>query len=687
MTPSPPSGTQARPKFREQPIAALKHLAHEVVDPSERTVRHMMRTVVAPTDALEPSMRLLSNEDLAGTTARLRARLADGAPARSPHERAAHHNPLPSFTLRNQPHLFSRHHYIVLPGAALDSLLPEAFAAVREAARRTLGMRHYGVQLIGGAVLHQGSIAEMRTGEGKTLVATLAAFLNALPGKGTHVVTVNDYLAGRDAAWMGRVYRALGMTCGCVLSSSETAQRRAAYDADITYVTSQELGFDYLRDNMAQDAGELVMQRTFNFVIVDEVDSVLIDEGRNPLLISTSVEDNCGRYPVACEVAALLSDEVHYTLDRKNRSAMLTEAGMVAAEAALGVDDLWEGTDPWAKCARKLRVFLCVSHPAPLPFSILSCARALLDLVTTNPAPPFLSIPVLLRYVLNAVKAKELYLRDVHYIVRSGEIQIVDEFTGRAMPRRRWTDNIHQAVEAKEGLEVQGEQVTAATVTYQCFFQLYPKLAGMTGTARTEEEEFWRLYRMECVQVPTHAPSRRTDMSTVIYRSADIKWRAIADFVTDCHVRGSPVLVGTTSVEDSERLSTLLADVEWEDGSGRVRTGVPHNLLNARAQYAAAEARIIAQAGRPGTVTIATNMAGRGTDILLGGNPPGLARDLLERAVLGALSLEAADEEGRGTARQGAPVRLRPETEAALRAAAELGATYWKGQMARAGFV
>lgn len=446
-------------------------------------------------------------------------------------------------------------------------------------------------------------------------------------------MTVNDYLAGRDAAWMGRVYRALGMTCGCVLSTAETADRRAAYDADVTYVTSQELGFDYLRDNMAQDASELVLRRPFHFALVDEVDSVLIDEGRNPLLISTAVEDTCGRYLAACEVAELLEEGPHYTLDRKNRSAVLTEDGMVAAERALDVGDLWEGVDPWAK------------------------------------------------YILNAVKAKDLYLRDVQYIVRNGEVQIVDEFTGRAMPQRRWTDNIHQAVEAKEGVEVQGEQVTAATVTYQCFFQLYPKLAGMTGTARTEEEEFWRLYRMECVAVPTHATGRRTDMRSVIYRSAEVKWRAIADFVTDCHIKGSPVLVGTTSVEDSERLSMLLADMELADSEGRARRGVAHNLLNARAQYAAAEARIIAQAGRPGTITIATNMAGRGTDILLGGNPPGLARDLLERAALGALSYEAAEEEGRMTARRGAPVNLRRETEAALKAASELASMLWRGQM------
>ena len=579
------------PSFRKQPLEAVRHWLRRRLDNSERTVWRLVRDVVRPTNALEPAMRALSDEALAGVTAALRARFADGA--------------------------------------SLDALLPEAFAAVREAARRALGLRHYDVQLIGGAVLHEGGIAEMRTGEGKTLVATLAAYLNALPGGGVHVVTVNDYLAARDAAWMGRVYRALGMTCGCVASTTAPEARRGAagYGADVTYVTNSELGFDYLRDNMAQSAGELLQTRPFAYALVDEVDSVLIDEGRNPLLISTVQEEGAERYPAAHDVALRLRDVEHYTLDRKARGAALTEAGMARAEQLLGVPDLWAGTEPWAK------------------------------------------------FVLNAIRAKELYLRDVHYIVRDGEVQIVDEFTGRVMPRRRWTDNIHQAVEAKEGVRVQGEQVTAATITYQSFFKLYPKLGGMTGTARTEDEEFWRLYRLDVVSIPTHAPCVRVDSPTAIFRTAAAKWAAVADFVADAHWSGAPVLVGTTSVEHSELLSAMLMAYRWEDAQGRARVGVPHNLLNARAQYAAQEAAIVAQAGRSGAVTIATNLAGRGTDILLGGSPLGLARAALSAALWPALGLD----EPPALHAAGVAPPLRHSTAVALSAAAAAAGARWSG--------
>jgi preprotein translocase subunit SecA len=582
------------PSFRDTPLAAARHWLRRRVDNSERTVWRLVRDAVTPTNAIEASMRALTDEELAAVTPELRARLA--------------------------------------AGASLDSLLPDAFAAVREAARRALGLRHYDVQLIGGAVLHEGAIAEMRTGEGKTLVATLAAYLNALPGGGVHVVTVNDYLASRDAAWMGRVYRALGMTCGCVASTTPADARAgvAGYGADVTYVTNSELGFDYLRDNMAQSAGELLQTRPFAFALVDEVDSVLIDEGRNPLLISTVQEEGADRYPAAHAAAGALREGEHYTLDRKARGCALTEAGMAAAEAVLGVEDLWAGAEPWAK------------------------------------------------FVLNAIRAKELYLRDVHYIVRDGEVQIVDEFTGRVMPRRRWTDNIHQAVEAKEGVTVQGEQVTAATITYQSFFKLYPKLGGMTGTARTEDEEFWRLYRLDVVSIPTHAPCIRVDMPTAIFRTAGAKWAAVADFIADAHWGGAPVLVGTTSVEHSELLSGMLSRYKWEDALGRPRVGVPHNLLNARAQYAAQEAAIIAQAGRSGAVTIATNMAGRGTDILLGGSPLGLVRAALSAALWPALGL--GDPPALLAASVSPP--LRHSTTVALAAAAAAAGARWRGDAA-----
>jgi preprotein translocase subunit SecA len=576
----------APPRFVDDPVAAVREWVRSRSDNSTRTVRRLLSEVVEPTNVLEAATRALSDEALAQVTVSLRAQLE--------------------------------------AGASLDELLPQAFAAVREASRRWLGLRPYDVQLMGAAVLHEGAVAEMRTGEGKTLVAVLAAYLNALPRTGVHVVTVNDYLATRDATWMGRIYRALGMTCGCVTSTTPGEERAGpgGYGADVTYVTNSELGFDYLRDNMAHSAQELRHSRPFAFALVDEVDSVLIDEGRNPLLISTVEEAGTERYPAARDVASALVEAAHYTVDRKARNVTLTEAGMVAAERLLGIADLWAGSDPWAK------------------------------------------------YVLNALRAKELYLRDVQYIVRDGQVAIVDEFTGRVFPNRRWTDNIHQAVECKEGVPVQGEQVTAATITYQSFFKLYPKLAGMTGTARTEDEEFWRMYRLDVVTVPTHRPCIRSDLPTAIFRMAEPKWAAVVDFVAEQHEEGFPVLVGTTSVEHTELLSSRLRAVSWVDAAGRRRTGVPHNLLNARAQYAAQEAAIIAQAGRSGAVTISTNMAGRGTDILLGGNPVGLARQAVTDAMWQALQLTVLPSVDAA----GAPVPLEQATHAALRAAAAIAA-------------
>eukprot|EP00899_Mesostigma_viride_P008270 jgi/Mesvir1/17444/Mv08720-RA.2 len=462
-------------------------------------------------------------------------------------------------------------------GEGLDSLLPEAFAVVREASRRTLKMRHFDVQIMGGAVLHDGRVAEMGTGEGKTLVATLPAYLNALTGKGVHIVTVNDYLAKRDEEWMGTIHRFLGLSVGLIQKEMNPQQRREAYACDITYCSNQELGFDYLRDHTVEAEKFLVLRHphAFNFAIVDEVDSVLIDEGRNPLLISGQPTGSTEKFNTARRVVDRLEEEVHYTVDRKARSIELTESGMLAAERLLEVDDLWDENNTWAKL------------------------------------------------IVTAIKAKELYERDVHYIVRDGQAQIVDESTGRVMPSRRWSDNIHQAVEAKEGLAVQMEPITMASVTYQSFFRLFPKLCGMTGTAATEENELWSTYKVDVVVVPPNKPCIRKDFPTVVYLDRPYKWDAVCFVVAETYRMGRPVLVGTTSVESSEILSRDLS-----------KASIPHNLLNARPQNAAREAEIIAQAGRLHAVTISTNMAGRGTDILLGGNPTYLAKDLMRTAML-----------------------------------------------------
>ncbi|KGF72791.1 preprotein translocase subunit SecA [Neosynechococcus sphagnicola sy1] len=451
-------------------------------------------------------------------------------------------------------------------GESLDDLLPEAFAVVREAGQRVLGMRHFDVQLLGGMVLHDGQIAEMKTGEGKTLVATLPAYLNALSGKGVHIVTVNDYLARRDAEWMGQVHRYLGLSVGLIQQGMGAMERERNYACDITYATNSELGFDYLRDNMATAMPDVV-QRPFNFCIIDEVDSVLIDEARTPLIISGQLERPTEKYLRASEVAFLLKQEEHYEVDEKARNVLLTDEGFEAAEQSLGVQDLFDPKDPWA------------------------------------------------HYIFNAIKAKELFIKDVNYIIRNNEIVIVDEFTGRVMPGRRWSDGLHQAIEAKERVDIQNETQTLATITYQNFFLLYPKLGGMTGTAKTEEAEFEKIYKLEVTIIPTNRTTKRRDLSDVVYKTEEAKWRAVAQECSEMHELGRPVLVGTTSVEKSEVLSRLLAELD-----------VPHNLLNAKPENVERESEIIAQAGRKGAVTIATNMAGRGTDIILGGNADYMAR-------------------------------------------------------------
>ncbi|KAJ6335733.1 hypothetical protein OIU78_012363 [Salix suchowensis] len=473
-------------------------------------------------------------------------------------------------------------------GETVADIQAEAFAVVREAAKRKLGMRHFDVQIIGGAVLHDGSIAEMKTGEGKTLVSTLAAYLNALTGEGVHVVTVNDYLAQRDAEWMGRVHRFLGLSVGLIQKGMTSKERRSNYRCDITYTNNSELGFDYLRDNLAGNCEQLVMRwpKPFHFAIVDEVDSVLIDEGRNPLLISGEAHKDAARYPVAAKVAELLLRGIHYSVELKDNSVELTEEGIVLAEMALETKDLWDENDPWA------------------------------------------------RFVMNALKAKEFYRRDVQYIVRNGKALIINELTGRVEEKRRWSEGIHQAVEAKEGLKIQADSVVVAQITYQSLFKLYPKLSGMTGTAKTEEKEFLKMFQVPVIEVPTNLPNIRKDLPIQAFASARGKWEYVRQEVEYMFRQGRPVLVGTTSVENSEYLSDLLK--EWR---------IPHNVLNARPKYATREAEIVAQAGRKHAITISTNMAGRGTDIILGGNPKMLAKEIIENRALPFLTQETLNSE------------------------------------------
>ncbi len=447
---------------------------------------------------------------------------------------------------------------------AMDEALAEIFAVVREAARRTLGQRHFDVQLIGGMVLHQGKIAEMKTGEGKTLVATLPAVLNALGGRGVHVVTVNDYLARRDSEWMGRIFNFLGLSVGVVVHGLSDPERKAAYACDITYGQNNEFGFDYLRDNMKFNLADYV-QREHGFAIVDEVDSILIDEARTPLIISGASEESTDTYYVVDRVIPRLRPEEHYTIDEKMRTVALTEEGVTRVEQLLGVENLYD------------------------PRNIL-----------------------LLHHANQALKAHALFKRDVDYVARDGQVVIVDEFTGRLMPGRRWSDGLHQAIEAKENVKIESENQTLATITFQNYFRMYSKLSGMTGTADTEAQEFKEIYNLDVVVIPTNRPMVRIDHHDVVYKSEEEKFDAVIEEIRDCHERGQPVLVGTISIEKSERVAAQLK-----------KTGVPHHVLNAKNHER--EAEIVAQAGRRGAVTISTNMAGRGTDIVLGGNPDGLA--------------------------------------------------------------
>ncbi len=504
----------------------LGTLAKRIFGTANDRIIKRLRAEVAKINALEPEFERLSDDQLRAKTGEFRERLAQGA--------------------------------------SLDELLHEAFAVVREAAKRTLGQRHFDVQLIGGIVLHQGKIAEMKTGEGKTLVATLPAYLNALTGRGVHVVTVNDYLARRDAEWMGQIYRFLGLEVGCIVSGLSDAERRAAYAADITYGTNNEFGFDYLRDNMRLRLEDMV-QRERYYAIVDEVDSILIDEARTPLIISGPAEDSSRLYELVDELVRELAPE-DWEKDEKQRAVVLTERGVERMEAMLRERGLLRGA-------------------------------SLYDIENVT----------LVHHIQQALRAHHLFQRDVDYIVKDGKVIIIDEFTGRMMPGRRYSDGLHQALEAKERVPVQPENQTLASITFQNYFRLYEKLAGMTGTAATEAAEFQEIYGLEVVVIPTHKPMIRQDEDDEVYRTAREKYDAIVREIEEVHRRGQPVLVGTVSIEKSELLSRMLK-----------KKGIPHQVLNAR--YHEKEAQIIAQAGRLGAVTIATNMAGRGTDIQLGGN-------------------------------------------------------------------
>ena len=520
----------------------------------ERDIKRIM-PLVAAINALEPEMQRLSDAEMLAKTQELKAQVAERlGDAQS-----------------DDPH------YKEQLEAALEPALVPAFALAREAGRRKLSMRHFDVQLIGGTVLHQGKIAEMKTGEGKTLVATLPAYLNALAGRGVHIVTVNDYLARRDAEWMGPIYRALGLTVGVIVHDLDDTQRRAAYAADITYGTNNEFGFDYLRDNMKYDLVDCV-QRGHQFAIVDEVDSILIDEARTPLIISGPAEESTDKYYRIDKIIPKLIQDIDFTLDEKHRTATLTEEGISKCERLLSLGNLYD--------------------PAHMET---------------------------IHHVYQALRAHTLYKRDVDYVVKDGEVIIVDEFTGRQMPGRRWSDGLHQAVEAKEGVKIERENQTLATITFQNYFRMYKKLAGMTGTAETEAAEFIKIYNLDVVAIPTNRQLIRHEHPDVVYRTETEKFEAVVSGILQeddtrvgglrqYHERGQPVLVGTISIEKSEHLSELLK-----------KAGVPHQVLNAKQHER--EAKIVAQAGRKGAVTVSTNMAGRGTDILLGGNPEAMARE------------------------------------------------------------
>src|ERR1041385_1015459 len=537
-------------------MASFDKILTKVFGSSNERFLKTVHPLIAEINEFEPAIQKLSDEQLREKTAEYKARIADAVKdARDKDDRK----------YREQQ--------------VLNEILPEAFAVVREASVRTTGMRHFDVQMIGGLVLHQGKIAEMRTGEGKTLVATLPTYLNALTGRGVHVITVNDYLAARDAEWMGQIYRFLGLEVGCIQNDMDDFERQTAYAADITYGTNNEFGFDYLRDNMKFDLATCV-QRSHYHAIVDEVDSILIDEARTPLIISGPSEESTEKYYQANAIIPQLvrGEELEenkktgdYVVDEKNHSAVLTEEGVDKAERLLGVGNLYD----------------------PDNMELLHCVE-------------------------QALKAHTLYRLDHQYVVQDGEVIIVDDFTGRLMKGRRWSDGLHQAVEAKEGVEIEKENQTLATITLQNYFRLYEKLSGMTGTAETEAEEFGTTYNIDVVMIPTHMPMIRVDSSDVIYRTLPEKWDAVIEEIKECYEKGQPALVGTVSVENSELIARRL-----------VKEAVPHNVLNAK--YHEREAEIVAQAGRRGSVTIATNMAGRGTDILLGGNPDFMAREFLKK--------------------------------------------------------
>lgn len=516
-------------------------------DPNERKIKKIM-PIVEHINALEPEFEKLSDEQLRAKTDEFKEILS---------KRPTSANLLEDRKLEKE---------------ALDKILPEAFATVREAGKRVLNMRHFDVQLVGGIFLHEAHIAEMRTGEGKTLVATLPAYLNALTGKGVHVITVNDYLAKRDSEWMGQIYKFLGLSVGVVLSdrtNNNFETKKLAYECDITYGTNNEFGFDYLRDNMASSKEQLV-QRPFNYAIIDEVDSILIDEARTPLIISGRLDKSAETYKLMAKISPLLEKNKDYEVDEKNKNVILTEEGIDRAQELIGVSDLFDISTQYA------------------------------------------------HHLLQALKAKELFKRDTDYVVKNGEVVIVDEFTGRLMEGRRWSDGLHQAVEAKEGVKIQDETQTLASITFQNLFRLYPKLSGMTGTAMTEEAEFGKIYNLEVTVIPTNKKDIRKDMPDVVYKGEIQKYKAVVDEIIEMNKQGRPVLVGTISIDKSEYLSKLLKE-----------RGIKHNVLNAK--HHEREAYIIAQAGHYGAVTIATNMAGRGTDILLGGNPEYLAKEELEK--------------------------------------------------------
>jgi preprotein translocase subunit SecA len=536
-------------------------------------------------NTFEPEVEDLSDGELAGRTDELKRRLKDGQ--------------------------------------ALDDLLPEAFAVVREAARRTLGQRHFDVQVMGATSLHQGNIAEMKTGEGKTLVSTMPAYLNALTGEGVHIVTVNDYLAKRDSEWMGPIFRLLGVSVGLIQSEMTPVQRRPAYSADITYGTNNEFGFDYLRDNMAMRLDDMV-QRGHHYAIVDEVDSILIDEARTPLIISGPVQDSAKWYQTFARIAPRLKAESDYEVDESKRTVAITEPGVAKVEEYLGVENLYEH----------------VHTP-------------------------------LVHHLQNSLRAKELYKRDVDYIVKDGEVLIVDEFTGRILHGRRYSEGLHQSIEAKEGVRIKEENQTLATITIQNYFRMYDKLAGMTGTAKTQAREFEEVYKLGVVEIPTNQEMVRKDEQDLIYKTEDAKWKAVVEDLAERHEKGQPVLVGTVSIEKSERLAGYLN-----------RRGVPHHVLNAKQHEK--EAMIIAQAGRKGSVTVATNMAGRGVDIMLGGNPEYLARQ--EMAANGwdndrYLLFDMDDEERAQYETEYEPIleRHKKQTEAEHEEVVELGGLYVLG--------